>query len=169
MILGLQFLIPDGLHLDHTVREIIEESRENFHNKIRPGASEQHASASSEAFVFWWQLFTGTLLGLFFLSCVTHFAQYYQLTVDRNDSHKLRKRLPHATRLELASPQSGKLRLPLPTPLVKAKAVLHTEVGAKTLGSKAAPVYNIVNGADSSDAQQKVSGTLPVSEGKKNE
>lgn len=73
-------------------------------------------SSTAEYMMFWWQLFMTTLLVLFFLSCISQFAQYYQLTLDREDSNKLRKRLPHAIRQLIASPNSGKLKLPPPTP-----------------------------------------------------
>lgn len=58
----------------------------------------------------------------FFLSCISHFAQYYQMTLDQEDSNKLRRRLPNSVRLELASPTSGRLKLPPPTPLTAAIA-----------------------------------------------
>jgi hypothetical protein len=120
VIRGVQYIIPDKFQLDHIVREILEESKESFHNKIRvsPDLSSSVTSPSI-AFGFWWQLFTGSLLGVFFLSCITHFAQYYQLVIDREDSNKLRKRLPPAARREIASPVSGNLKLPPPTPLLK--------------------------------------------------
>lgn len=127
MIKGLQYLLPDSLELDHWVRELLEDSRESFHSKLRhhhSGDSEPlPPSPKTEAFVFWWQLFTGSLLVLFFLSSITHFAQYYQLVVDREDSNVLRRRLPHKTRMEIQSPNSGKLMLPTPTLLVKARVV----------------------------------------------
>jgi hypothetical protein len=70
----------------------------------------------------WWGVIMTAFLVAFFLSCISHFAQYYQMTLDQADSNKLRRRLPHSVRLELASPTSGRLKLPPPTPLTAAIA-----------------------------------------------
>ena len=68
-------------------------------------ASERRAQMTAGGIMaFWWKVFMASLLCLFFLSCISHFAQYYQLTVDQDDSRKLRKRLPNAVKLELTSP-----------------------------------------------------------------
>lgn len=71
----------------------------------------------------WWGVVMTFFLVAFFLSCISHFAQYYQMTLDQEDSNKLRKRLPNSVRLELASPTSGRLKLPPPTPLTAAIAI----------------------------------------------
>jgi hypothetical protein len=70
----------------------------------------------------WWGVIMTVFLAAFFLSCISHFAQYYQMTLDQEDSNKLRRRLPNSVRLELASPTSGRLKLPPPTPLTAAIA-----------------------------------------------
>ena len=69
-----------------------------------------------------WGYVMSFFLIAFFVSCFSHFAQYYQMTLDQDDSNKLRKRLPHSVRLELQSPTSGRLKLPPPTPLTVAYA-----------------------------------------------
>eukprot|EP01039_Chlorochromonas_danica_P006839 gene6839-7559_t len=130
----LQYLVPDKLELDHTIREILEDSRQSFQSKILAknsteiNTTELDARNSAQTFAFWWQLFTGCLLTFFLLSCLSHFAQYYQLMIDRDDSHKLRKRLPPATALKLMSPTSGKLHLPPPTPKSKVLQSIPKEI-----------------------------------------
>ena len=89
--------------------------------------TENKAEASSDMsigslFKMWWGVVMTFFLAAFFLSCISHFAQYYQMTLDQEDSNKLRKRLPNSVRLELASPTSGRLKLPPPTPLTAAIA-----------------------------------------------
>ncbi|RYG67140.1 hypothetical protein EON64_08115 [archaeon] len=120
----LQFLSPDGLGWDQAIRQVLQDSKHSFHSRMH-SRDATHAdaadgsSASTELFSVWWHLFTSSLLTLFLLSCVSHFAQYYQLLLDKEDSNQLRKRLPHATRLELSSPSTGRLKLPAPTPVLK--------------------------------------------------
>lgn len=138
----LQFISPDQLHLDQYIREVLEEGRESFKHLSKqvtkgapvpslstiaaPFSDSQGASSSSsmsnpstgDIFYFWWQIFTVLLLIAFFISCISHFAQYYQLTIDQEDSNKLRNRLPHSVREGLVSPTSGKLNLPPPTAVI---------------------------------------------------
>lgn len=119
IIVFLQQICPDSLQIDHYIRQIITESRESFHRNVK-GAAEEEQVKSSEAattFMFWWQIFMTSLLTAFFLSLISHFAQYYQMTLDQEDSNKLRRRLPTNVRDEIASPSSGRLRLPVPTPM----------------------------------------------------
>lgn len=80
------------------------------------------ATSLGAVFKMWWGVIMTAFLAAFFLSCISHFAQYYQMTLDQEDSNKLRRRLPHSVRLELASPTSGRLKLPPPTPLTAAIA-----------------------------------------------
>ena len=61
----------------------------------------------------------GLLLLTFILSCVSQFAQSYQLTLDVEESNKLRMKLPSKILSDITSPLSGRLRLPPPTPLHK--------------------------------------------------
>ena len=115
----LQYFVPNSF-ADHLIRKTLEESKMKFRSKlIFSNDSNLSPELSADSIAFWWYIFTSTLLILFFLSCITHFAQYFQLILDKKESSKLRKRLPHATRLELSSPSTGKLKLPPPTPHVK--------------------------------------------------
>ena len=83
---------------------------------MTPNPSAESSSAASNV-LFWWQLFTGTLLFSFALSCVSQFAQFYQMTIDQEASDKLREHLPPSVRTSLLSPGgSGRLVLPPPTP-----------------------------------------------------
>jgi membrane protein YqaA with SNARE-associated domain len=119
MIKLLQFVSPDAFHFDETIRDTLENIRNSFHQSINsPGSEfEQNHSVTSEQLIFWWKIFMSLLISSFLLSCISHFAQYYQLILDQEDSLKLRNRLAHNIRLELTSPVSGRLKLPPPTPL----------------------------------------------------
>lgn len=90
----LQYLLPDALNLDDAVRDGLELARESFHRNVHSqrDTSDVGSQNSMEDLSFWWHVFTGSLVTFFLLSCVTHFAQYYQLLVDRDDSTRLRKR-----------------------------------------------------------------------------
>lgn len=57
------------------------------------------------------------LLFTFFLSCISHFAQYYQLLIDTEEINKLKNGLPTNVKNELTSPNSGMIRLPAPSSL----------------------------------------------------
>jgi hypothetical protein len=162
LIRSLQHVVPDSFQLDQRIREVLEEGRESFKSignknngginsrsgigsKISGGDETKTAAASSvgiemstgAVFLFWWKILMCTLLCLFFMSCVSQFAQYYQMTLDQADSNKLRKRLPSNVRMELVSPSSGRLKLPPPTPSTKGKALLGRDVHATTAGSNA--------------------------------
>jgi hypothetical protein len=106
----LQGFAPDRLHIDQTIRNVLEDIRESFHDHIErheDGTSVVVAKGSSSEgslIFFWWKIFMVLLLSSFFLSCISHFAQYYQLILDRNDSEGLRKRLHHKDRQQLTSP-----------------------------------------------------------------
>lgn len=118
----LEYITPDSLILDKTLRLAVEEGRDSFRSISKPTpdvSSKATRMTSGVIIAFWWKVFMASLLCLFFLSCISHFAQYYQLTVDQDDSRKLRKRLPTAVKLELTSPVSGRLKLPPPTPMEK--------------------------------------------------
>ena len=67
----------------------------------------------------------GLFLLTFILSCVSQFAQSYQLALDVEESNKLRLRLPSKILLDITSPLSGRLRLPPPTPLHKIVSTDH--------------------------------------------
>lgn len=84
--------------------------------------SSSEGMSLGELFSLWWKFIMTALLLAFFVSCISHFAQYYQMTLDQEDSNKLRRRLPNSVRLELASPTSGRLKLPPPTPVTAAAA-----------------------------------------------
>jgi hypothetical protein len=118
----LQGFAPDRLHIDHTIRNVLEDIQESFHDHIErqeDGTSivvPKVSSSEGSLIFFWWKIFMVLLLSSFFLTCISHFAQYYQLILDRNDSELLRKRLHHKDRQQLTSPSSGRLKLPPPTP-----------------------------------------------------
>jgi len=159
LIRSLQHVVPDSFQLDQRIREVLEEGRESFksignkNNVVINSSSGSNISGGDEAktataaaviemstgavFLFWWKILMCTLLCLFFVSCVSQFAQYYQMTLDQADSNKLRKRLPSNVRMELVSPSSGRLKLPPPTPSTKGKALLGRDVHATTAGSNA--------------------------------
>ena len=72
--------------------------------------------------MFYWQLFMGLLLFSFALSCVSQFAQFYQMTLDQIESNKLREMLSSTVKASLLSPGgSGRLVLPPPTPKTRRK------------------------------------------------
>ena len=72
--------------------------------------------------MFYWQLFMGLLLFSFALSCVSQFAQFYQMTLDQIESNKLREMLSSTVKASLLSPSgSGRLVLPPPTPKTRQK------------------------------------------------
>ena len=161
LIRSLQHVVPDSFQLDQRIREVLEEGRESFksignkNNVVINSSSGSNISGGDEAktaattaavgiemstgavFLFWWKILMCTLLCLFFASCVSQFAQYYQMTLDQADSNKLRKRLPSNVRMELVSPSSGRLKLPPPTPSTKGKVLLGRDVHATTAGSNA--------------------------------
>jgi hypothetical protein len=114
----IQYFSPDSLRLDGKIRQIFEEGRESFqnlNNNVATTKSDPETHTTGELFMFWWQIFMASLLCVFFVSCISHFAQYYQMTVDQDDSNKLRKRLPSNVRLDILSPGTGRLKLPPPT------------------------------------------------------
>lgn len=125
----VEYLTPDRLNIDKMLRAAIEEGRDSFKDMVTPGKEvdpDKHAAedklSSSAILQFWWKLFLFSLLSIFFVSCISHFAQYYQLRIDQEDSKKLRKKLPHSVLSELMSPATGRLRLPPPTPVEPKKA-----------------------------------------------
>jgi hypothetical protein len=129
----LQQISPDQLKLDSVIREVLEEGRESFKNLSQNGAEGGAGAVNNETadsmsvgavFMIWWKFIMMALLSGFFISCVSHFAQYYQMLLDQEDSNKLRRRLPNSVRLELASPTSGRLKLPPPTPVQESNAKL---------------------------------------------
>ena len=89
--------------------QVLEEGRASFQN-MNP--AEESSSAASNV-LFWWQLFTGTLLFSFALSCVSQFAQFYQMTIDQEASDKLREHLPPSVRTSLLSPGQSCCRIHL--------------------------------------------------------
>ena len=73
--------------------------------------------------MFYWSFIMSLLLLTFVLSCVSQFAQSYQLSLDVEESNKLRLKLPSKVLSDITSPISGRLRLPPPTPLHKVASV----------------------------------------------
>ena len=72
--------------------------------------------------MFYWQMFMGLLLLSFALSCISQFAQFYQMTLDQIESNKLREMLSSTVKASLLSPGgSGRLVMPPPTPKPRQK------------------------------------------------
>jgi len=131
LILVLQQCSPDQLHLDQMIREVLEEARNGFKtigtataaggsggttNSSNRATAKVPSSASGSLFSVCWRVLVTVLLTAFVLSCIGHFAQYYQMQLDQQDSEKLRLRLPSKVREALVSPSTGRLKLPPPTP-----------------------------------------------------
>jgi len=173
LIRSLQHIVPDSFLLDQRIREVLEEGRESFKslgNKNNGMINSDSSSGSSvekekatemstgEVFIFWWKILMCTLLCLFFVSCVSQFAQYYQMILDQADSNKLRKRLPSNVRMELVSPSSGRLKLPPPTPNNKTGRDVHvTSAGSNALLNKdAQPKQESIPSSRAADPQPGV-------------
>ena len=119
----MQQLSPDYLQCDKIIRDVLEESRNSFHKQLnsnlksgdaatvmeivkRNGDSYvistktsnnnnnniAHHSYANQVF-FWWQFLMGVILISFFISCISHFAQYHQLQVDEAEIKKLKHKL----------------------------------------------------------------------------
>jgi hypothetical protein len=98
----LQYLTPDSLQIDEIIREVLEEGRASFQNLEKKGAGPEIIKKSSQSIAskiaLYWQLFMGMLLFSFFLSCISQFAQFYQMSLDQIESNELREKLPTAIR-----------------------------------------------------------------------
>lgn len=169
MIQLIQQIIPDRFELDHYIREIIEESRKNFQSSLQNKTVEATttavaASASTfstkEIFLFWWQIFMTSLLSIFFFSCVSHFAQYYCMILDKEDSNKLRKRIPKSVRHQISSPVTGRLKLPMPTPL---KNIFSPSTASTVSFSSASSVPSTSSTTPSSNLSSSLNTTNSVS------
>eukprot|EP01034_Spumella_vulgaris_P026592 gene26592-33194_t len=129
IITTLQLACPDALRLDTLIRDLLQESKAKF--QIMSRAADASSSTlveeistpdtSFKGFLMsilpvCWQMFTTCLLLAFFLSSVSHFAQYYQMLLDQEQSNVLRKKIPQSIKTAITSPMSGRLRLPPPTP-----------------------------------------------------
>lgn len=147
----LQYLIPDRLNLDEMIRDAFEEGRESFQNLSKKSLSSDASDIASpsatagktthsagEIFLFWWQIFMASLLVVFFLSCISHFAQYYQLTVDQEESNKLRKRLLATPSSSTKSASSSSVTSVSGTSRLKASSLLSP-------GSSSTHITNSVN------------------------
>lgn len=129
----IKIIFPESLQIDSYVSQLLDEARKGFHRNLK---SSQAATASiaastiehtldtstsssslSASFLFWWHNIMFVLLSGFFLSCISQFAQHYQMTIDQHESNILRKRLPTAILKKISSPNTGKLKLPAPTPM----------------------------------------------------
>ena len=117
MIQFLQFLAPDSLQIDQAIREVIEDGRASFHKldkNAAPKTPSKH-SGLGMALMMYWQIFMSLLLLSFFLSCISQFAQYYQLTLDQQESELMREKLPTSIKKMLSSPKTGRFKLPPPS------------------------------------------------------
>ena len=122
----LQYLTPDSFQVDEAIRDVLEEGRASFQQN-QDGIvkqSENNEPSLAANIMFYWQLFMAILLLSFAASCISQFAQYYQMTLDHEESNKLRALLPPSVQEQLRSPNgSGRLILPPPTP----KRIISTE------------------------------------------
>jgi hypothetical protein len=85
--------------------------------------SSPSASSVASKVMIMWPIFMGALLFAFGLTCISQFAQFYQMTIDQEASNKLREGLPSTVRASLLSPGgSGRLILPPPTPKTRQKS-----------------------------------------------
>lgn len=99
----LQYLAPDSWRIDHTIRVVLEDCRKSFQSKVNTAVTDVidnngDESDAAKAFLLYWQIFMSVLLMTFFLSCVSQFAQHYQLTIDTEESNKLREKLPKSVK-----------------------------------------------------------------------
>ena len=101
-IVAIQNLVPDWLHIDHLIREAIHDCKTTF---------TRGDSTSPTTLGQVWTILMASLITVFVLSCIQQFAQYYQLSIDNEESDKLRGMLPSHVKGALLSPNSGKLRL----------------------------------------------------------
>eukprot|EP00602_Paraphysomonas_sp_CaronLab_P011099 CAMPEP_0185023178 /NCGR_PEP_ID=MMETSP1103-20130426/5863_1 /TAXON_ID=36769 /ORGANISM="Paraphysomonas bandaiensis, Strain Caron Lab Isolate" /LENGTH=571 /DNA_ID=CAMNT_0027555635 /DNA_START=68 /DNA_END=1783 /DNA_ORIENTATION=+ len=122
----LQRLVPDGLHLDAYIREALEEFQESSQREIQQqeGGEEvnTHSSHGHSALAHAWSILMTVILVYFSLSCVQHFAQFYQAMIDKEKSDSYKMQLAPHVRRGLTSPVSGRIKLPPPTPKSKIKA-----------------------------------------------
>jgi hypothetical protein len=92
LIQTLQYFTPDKFQLDVYIREVIEDGRESFRNKaLNVAVTTEKRSPTN--FFFYWHLFMGLLLLVFLMSCISQFAQHYQMTIDNEELAKYRARL----------------------------------------------------------------------------
>lgn len=95
----LQKLTPDSLHVDQTIREVLEESRASFHKNhpmtksSAPPVPQEHHLHLAAILMFWWQIVMAVILFSFLMSCISQFAQFYQLTLDNEELTVLRQKL----------------------------------------------------------------------------
>lgn len=115
----LQYLAPDALNVDKTIKDSLLDARDSFQALTKSSGDEETPAGpgKSSAFFFYWQMFTGCLFVLFTLSCVSHCAQFYQMNIDNEQSAKLRLRIPLGMRAEYTCSTTGKLNLPPPSSL----------------------------------------------------
>mmetsp|Transcript_1119 Transcript_1119/g.1799 ORF Transcript_1119/g.1799 Transcript_1119/m.1799 type:complete len:573 (-) Transcript_1119:138-1856(-) len=116
----LQRLVPDHFHLDTYIREALEEFQESSQREMQKQEMGEPTSAPSaqshSALSHIWSIMMTIILIYFSLSCVQHFAQFYQAMIDKDKSDAYKMKLAPHVRRGLTSPVSGRIKLPPPTP-----------------------------------------------------
>jgi hypothetical protein len=102
LIVTLQNLAPDSLNIDSSIREMLEDSRNSFHKRHQDHkissqgnvlvADEGHENLAAKLMHYWQYVMTFILLS-FMTSCISQFAQHYQLGLDVEEISKLKTRL----------------------------------------------------------------------------
>lgn len=73
---GKQAMVPDSLHIDHVIRECLEQARKGLHTDPAKQAEESDSEGGVFAWLgLGWKLLTTTIMIVFLLSCVQQFAQ----------------------------------------------------------------------------------------------
>ena len=135
LVIFLQNITPDSLHLDSFIREALEEIKHSSKKDISLSSSSIASAAGGAAgsagdvitgstiavaatpgstLLYIWGTVMTLILCYFVFSCLEQFAQYYQATLDKLKSDELRGMLPSKVLESLRSP-TGLLRLPPPT------------------------------------------------------
>jgi hypothetical protein len=103
LIVTLQRLAPDNLNIDSSIREVLEGSRNSFNKRhedkklpvdgINAGVAVDPPQALTAQLMYWWQMVMTFILLSFAASCISQFAQHYQLGKDMEELGKLKNRL----------------------------------------------------------------------------
>lgn len=92
LIQVLQRITPDALHLDKYIHDTLKELKKSTlgeNGAIAAGESRKVDSSALKSFMLVWQVFMTIVLIYFVLSCVQHFAQYYQSVLDSEKEKKI--------------------------------------------------------------------------------
>lgn len=127
VIRTLQSIVPDSFHLDTFIREALEDFQDSSQKELKKQQADASAVNSGESppetthhghstLANLWSTFLACILIYFTLSCVQHFAQFYQAMLDKEKSDSYKMKLPSHVKKSLLSPVSGRIKLPPPTP-----------------------------------------------------